>query len=90
MASGENVKTHNLDIKNRKVTSLTGVEKVKNINSSTFEGKVAGYHITIQGDGLELTKLDLDKGEVEISGTVNSLKYSGTSEKVSLFKRIFK
>ena len=90
MASSENFKTHNLEITNREKIILTGIEKVKNINSNIFVGKVAGYAVTVQGENLELTKLDLDSGEIEICGTINSLRYGGANTNQSLLKRIFK
>ena len=83
-------KTHNIEINDRKIIKVNGVEKVKNINTNIFVGKVAGSMLTIQGNNLELTKLDLDSGEIEIVGLFNSLKYSGATQKLSLIKRIFK
>ena len=90
MENNSNVKIHNVEIKNREVMVLTGVEKVKNINSNMFSAKINGYSITVQGSNLELNKLDIDSGEVVISGTINSLKYSGATANQSLFKRVFK
>jgi len=88
--ANEKSKLHNVEIKNREYIVLTGVEKVKNINSNQFVGKVAGYGITIQGANLELVKLDLDNGLVEISGQINSLKYTGATSGGGILKRMFK
>lgn len=87
---GGNYRSHNVEIIDRHRIMLTGVEKVKNINETLFMGKVAGYGITVQGENMELTKLDLDSGVVEITGTINGLKYTGKSANQSLFKRLFK
>lgn len=83
-------KRHDVEILNRKRISLSGVEKVKNINETLFVGKVAGYTITVQGQNMELTKLDLESGIVEITGTITALKYTGNADNQSLLKRIFK
>ncbi len=87
---GGNYRSHNVEIIDRHRIMLTGVEKVKNINETLFVGKVAGYGITVQGENMELTKLDLDSGVVEITGTINGLKYMGKNANQSLFKRLFK
>ena len=87
---GGNYRNHNVEIIDRHRIMLTGVEKVKNINETLFVGKVAGYGITVQGENMELTKLDLDSGVVEITGTINGLKYTGKNANQSLFKRLFK
>lgn len=86
----ENIRFHNIEIKNRQSIVLSGVEKVKNINDNLFVGKIAGFGITVQGANMELTKLDLDSGVVEITGTINSLKYTTNAPSQSFFKRIFK
>ncbi|MGN1227155.1 MAG: YabP/YqfC family sporulation protein [Christensenellales bacterium] len=86
----ENIKKQNIEIINRQTIILSGVEKVKNINENIFIGKIAGCGITVQGNGMELTKLDLESGVVEISGTINSLKYTTNAPNQSLLKRIFK
>lgn len=84
-------KNNNVEIIDRKSITLTGVEKVKNINENIFVGKVAGCNLTIQGQNMELTKLDLDSGVVEISGLIIALKYlGGGTQGKSFFKRLFK
>lgn len=86
----EIVKKQNVVITNRELIVLSGVEKVKNINENIFVGKVAGSNITIQGSNLELTKLDLESGEVELAGLINSLKYSNVFGGKNILKRLFK
>lgn len=86
----EITKQSNIEIKNRNFIAINGVEKVKNINESMFIGKVAGLNMVIQGQNLELVKLDLGNGEIEIKGTLNSLKYSGNIQSGNIFKRLFK
>ena len=90
MGNNSNGKLHNVEIRNREVMVLTGVEKVKNINPNIFIAKINGYSITVQGNNLELNKLDIDSGEVVISGIINSLKYGGATNNQSILKRIFK
>ena len=39
---------------------------------------------------MEVKKLDVESGNIEISGKIYCIKFSGAKEKLSLFKKIFK
>ena len=46
--------------------------------------------LVIRGSQLHISKLNLDTGDVEVEGRVNSLQYFQGKEQKSLFQRIFK
>ena len=50
--------------------------------------------LTVKGKGLHVSRLTLEKGEVDIEGTVDSLVYSSNEtyrkQGESLFARLFK
>lgn len=65
-----------------KVVSSTQSQAVVETKSST---------IVVSGSEIEVKKLNLDEGEVELSGKYNSIKFSNLGQKKQpLLKRIFK
>ena len=87
-------KSHKLTVDNRKRTCLTGIKDVVafDINQVLLES-VMGM-IFIKGADLKVTRLSIEKGEVDVEGHVDSVTYSEVkaySEKgKSLIKRMFK
>ena len=80
---------HKLQMTDRETGSITGV-KDGEISLITSAGM-----LTIKGSELHVTRLDLDKQEVDIAGQVDSLVYSqGTVLKSKggdgMLKRLFK
>ena len=61
---------HKLILQNRKSGSFTGVTDVVNFDANEI--------ILDTELGLHVNRLDLQKKEVEIDGTVDMLQYSGT------------
>lgn len=80
-------------LENKEVLNVTGVENVDNFNDEivmliTNKGK-----LTIKGEKLNISKLNVDEGKLIVKGVINSLVYSeyeGQREKVSLVKKLFK
>ena len=79
---------HKICIDNRKNLILTGVDKVDNATPDFFSCVIAGNNLKILGEMLEVKKIDVEEGVVELAGVVNSLSY--LAEKKSFLKRIFK
>ena len=79
-----------LILDNRKLLSLTGVERIIGANENRVTLVAAGDGITILGVNMHVTKLDIEEGIIELEGTVNEIKYTGYRGKTSLLKRIFK
>ncbi len=73
-------------LENRKKISLTGVSEVISTNDSNITGKLAGTKFYVNGKNIQITKLDIEQGIVEATGTIDSIKFGQTS---SLIKRIF-
>lgn len=80
-------------LENKEVLNVTGVENVDNFNDEivvliTNKGK-----LTIKGEKLNISKLNVDEGKLIVKGVINSLVYSeyeGQREKISLVKKLFK
>ena len=79
-----------INLLNRKDLSLHGITKVFTINQDVVQILVDNSVLTVSGENMEVKKLDVQNGELQIAGKINSLKFTDKKEKVGLFKRIFK
>lgn len=87
-------KTHRLSLGNRKNGSLTGIREVISFDPEMVVLSTEQGNLTIKGHDMHVTRLDVDKGELEFSGMVDGLAYSEakTPGQVTsgIFKRMFK
>lgn len=74
---------------NRESINLLGVTKVGSCTETTICLDLAGESMIIEGQGLHITKLDIETGIVDITGKVNGLKYAKGKTNGGFFKRIF-
>lgn len=89
----QSLKTFNdseLVLKNRNRLYVTGVEKVFEANQTKIQLQVSGSILVITGQDLNITRLDVDSGNVDVSGNVDDLKFSAFQEKTNFLKKIFK
>ena len=77
-------------ILDRKEIEILGATRVIASTAKEAVIEIEGGIITVSGNNLEVTKLDLDNREVKFSGQINNVKFSDKREKVGLLKRIFK
>ncbi|MCH5303973.1 MAG: sporulation protein YabP [Ruminococcus sp.] len=81
-------KPHNLILDNRNKLSLTGVDDVLGFNEETVSVNTSMGDLIIRGSKLHISKLNLETGEVEIDGKVNSLQYAETKTNKSFMQRL--
>ncbi len=77
-------------LEDRKMLTIKGAIKM---NSSTkTQSQITLEHgmVTIFGNDLEVTKLDLENKTVCITGTIANIKFCKKEEKLSLIKRLFR
>lgn len=86
----ENAVEQTLQLKNRSELSLTGVEKIISVSESVLTCKLTDSDLTVLGENLHITKLDVEKGYVELTGTINTIKFGSVKNKENFIKRIFK
>lgn len=67
---------HKITFDERKSGCITGVTDVISFDEKIVCLKTTAGKMTIQGSGLTLTRLDLELGETDISGTVDGISYS--------------
>lgn len=84
---------HKINLLNRGVGAVTGVRDVKAFNEAEIVLETDMGMLSIKGTDLHVTKLTLEKGEVEVDGTVDSFIYTDAKEPVSaggVFGRLFR
>lgn len=89
-----NIRPHRLTIENRKNVTLTGVEEVVSFDENQVILDTDMGLLTLKGKELHVSRLTLEKGEVDLDGTVESLAYSSNEayhkSGESIFARLFK
>ena len=85
---------HQLSLRDRKAGTLTGIVDVISFDSQQIFLETTQGMLTIKGKELHVSRLCLEKGEVDIEGEMDSLIYTdggayGKKQKGSLMKRLF-
>lgn len=86
-------KKSNVTMENRKRLTLTGVVDVVSFNEQNILLDTNLGAVLIKGNGLKMNKLDVQNGEVTITGYMNSLSYTGSEskqDKESILSKLFK
>ena len=84
--------THSLHLEQRGHGLVTGVTEMKSFDEENIFMETSQGTLAIRGSSLHVCRLELEKGEAEIEGKVDSLIYTqGRKEKKkgSLLKRLF-
>ena len=85
--------TQSLVLENKELLNVTGVQGVDNFNDESVVLITTKGKLTIKGEKLNISKLNVEEGKLMVKGVINSLIYSeyeGQREKVSLVKKLFK
>lgn len=85
--------TQSLTLENKELLNVTGVDGVDNFNDETVVLITSKGKLTIKGQKLNISKLNVEEGKLVVKGVINSLIYSdyeGQKEKTSLVKKLFK
>lgn len=84
---------HRLSLQNRKSLSLTGIMDVIRFDLTEVLLETEMGMLEVKGADLHVSRLSLEKGEVELDGTIDGISYSDTPsfEKKAggLFNRLF-
>ena len=82
--------THKLTMLARKTLSLTGVKEVISFDTKEVVLATTQGMLVVRGDGLNVNRLLVEHGEVDIEGRVDSMIYSERGKKEeALWKRLF-
>ncbi len=87
-------KPHKLVVNNRKTSLITGVKDVLAFDLNEVLLETEQGMLMIKGLDLHVNRLTLEKGEVDISGHINSVAYSDAqqtkNQNEKLFAKLFK
>ena len=85
---------HRITIQNRSSGTITGIVDVVSFDENTIVLDTDQGLLTIKGNGLHVSRLTLEKGEVDIEGRIDSMAYSEVTDfhkaGASLLGRLFK
>lgn len=92
MQENDKSKIHDVILKNRKNLSITGVLDVDNFDEETVTTYTDQGELTIKGENLHISKINLDTGDITLDGTITALIYSDNIKlnKQSFLSRLFK
>lgn len=85
----EKIKSNKIVITNQNQIYLTGITKVLTSTESEISVAINGQNLSISGEKLSVTKLDIESGILEATGLVTAMRFSGTKQKQNIFKRVF-
>lgn len=83
---------HRLTLSQRKEGTITGVIDVFSFDEHEILLKTSQGMVTIKGKELHVSRLELEKGEVDLEGQVDAFMYTGQEPKQkqgSLLSRLF-
>ena len=88
------LRTHKIVLSGRKTCTITGVNDVLSFDIHEILLETEQGMLMIKGDELHVSRLTLEKGEVDIDGRIDSLTYSdagaGSRKGESLLTRLFR
>ena len=79
--AGASEKKHSAMLKNREKLTLDGVTEVISFDDTSILLRTLLGSLTILGEGLHITRLLLDCGEVSVEGKISDLSYTDGNEK---------
>ena len=82
---------HKLVLSERKTLFLTGVKEVLSFDAKEVLLETTRGVLILRGDGMNVTRLLVEQGELELSGRIDSLVYTNREKKDagSGLKRLF-
>ena len=72
----EQCKSSSLSLENRKKLLLSGVEEIVSFQDEKISLNTVLGNLTIKGSNLKMSKLDVQSGEVIVSGVISSMIYN--------------
>jgi sporulation protein YabP len=75
------LKAHKISLNNRLAGSMTGVREVISFDGGEIILDTEQGIMIIKGEDLHVTRLTLDKGEVEINGRIEGIMYTESDDK---------
>lgn len=81
---------HSLIVENRKTLTATGVSNVDSFDEQTIVAYTDLGELIIRGSQLKINKLNVETGELNLTGEIVSMSYSDNKPVGGFFSRLFK
>ena len=81
---------HSLILENRRALTATGVSNVDSFDEQTIVAYTDLGQLIIRGSKLQINKLNIETGELTLSGDINSMSYSEIQQRGGFLTRLFK
>lgn len=81
---------HKVIISGRTMGTITGVTDIEEFDNNTIDMNTSLGRLIIKGRDLKVKGLNLETGEADIEGNVDSLVYTSKQNSESFLKRLFK
>ena len=84
--------SNNLTLENRKFLMVSGVTEVDNFDDKSIDAITEIGRLSIQGENLNIKKLNLELGDLEVEGKISGLNYSDKKDNSceGFFSKLFK
>ena len=82
-------KKHSLNLEGRRKLKIEGVQDVRGFDENLGILKTAQGDLNIRGQELHVDKIELELGELELTGNIQELSYDEPSTKTGLLRRFF-
>ena len=86
----QNTLPHDLILEGREKLSVTGVNKVLQCDAENAVLDTSKGTLRLHGASLSIESLDLDKGEVKLTGRVDGLEYSAAQPTGGFWRRLLR
>ena len=93
MEEKQSAGVHRVLLENRKKAVITGVQDIHSFNENEVLLLSEAGKILLKGEQLHVRKLNLEKGDAEVEGRVDSLSYltrNAHKKDESILKRMFR
>lgn len=90
MAENAIVKKHKIKYTYGECLEIQGVQSVIDYTDTVINIKLNDCYLTVKGEGFKVQLLNVESGELNVSGRISSFAYSKSREKQSLLKRFVK
>ena len=89
-----NKRTHKLILNNRRTCNLTGSNDVLSFDENEIILETEQGMLMVKGTDLHVNRVNLEKGEIDLSGNIESISYSDIQspgkQAESLFGKLFR
>lgn len=87
MSEETGARSHNLAVNNRESGTFSGICEVLSFDEEGILLESVMGTLAIDGKGLRITRLDLGKGEVDVTGKINGIVWADKKARRSFGKK---